>query len=432
MFRLNPFIQRLINGPELTLLKRAEYKRIKITAYLSVICVFIAIAYWFVDLSSGVLYSAPSYAVLMINAMAVLFFLRRGKFTLAKVLLVVTINLVVFYASITDPFGSGAFMLFVSSGVASFAILGFQERVKSYYLALLTSVLFLVSYAGEIDLGNARPPDSYIKLSFILNYVISIISAVLVLYFLVELNSESEQELMNKERAVTEKNKQLTKVNQELDRFVYSVSHDLRSPLSSIMGIINLTKYAGTKEELMELIQLIEGRVSAQEKFIGEIISYSRNSRTRVEKIRVSLTDVVNEVLESLRFLPGSGAIDFRIEDNDTLQLLVDRTRLKVILLNLISNAIKYQDPNKTNPFVSVSLREEKRHVAIVVADNGVGIAEEHLHKIFDMFYRASEASTGSGLGLYIAQEVVEKLGGTLSVKSRLGEGTTFTVRLRA
>ena len=432
MFRLNSLIQRLINSPALTLLKRPEYKRIKITAYLSVVCVLIALVYWFVDLSSGVLYSSPAYAFLLLNAMAVIFFLRRGRFTLAKVLLAITINLVVFYASITDPFESGTFILYVSTGVASFAILGFQERIKSYYLAAFTSLLFLIAYATDIDLGNTIPPDSYVRLSFIVNYVIAIISAVLVLYFLVELNNESEGELMNKERAVTEKNKQLTKVNQELDRFVYSVSHDLRSPLTSIMGIINLAKYAGTREELMELVQRIEGRVQAQEKFIDEIISYSRNSRMRVERVRVSLTEVVNEVLESLRYLPGFGGIDFRIEDNDKLQLLVDRTRLKVILLNLISNAIKYHDPARPDPFVIVSLKEEKRYLSIHVRDNGLGIAQEHLHKIFDMFYRASEKSTGSGLGLYIAQEVIEKMGGTLSVKSKPGEGTTFIVRLRA
>lgn len=432
MFRLNSLIQRLINSPELTLLKRPEYKRIKITAYLSVVCIFIAIVYWFVDLSSGVLYSSPAYAFLLLNSIAVLFFLRRGRLTLAKVLLAVTINLVVFYASITDPFESGTFILFVSAGVASFAILGFQERLKSYYLATFSSILFLVSYAVDINLGNTMPSDAYVQLSFVVNYIIAIISAVLVLYFLVELNNESEQELMNKERAVTEKNRQLTKVNQELDRFVYSVSHDLRSPLSSIMGIINLAKYAESKEELMELVQLIEGRVKAQEKFIGEIISYSRNSRTRVERIRVSLTEVVNEVLESLRYLPGFEGIDFRVADNDKIHLLVDRTRLKVILLNLISNAIKYQDAAKPDPFVEISLKEEKRYLAIHVRDNGMGIAEEHLHKIFDMFYRASETSTGSGLGLYIAQEVIEKMGGTLSVRSKLGEGTTFIVRLRA
>lgn len=413
-------------------MKRAEYKRIKITAYLSVVCIFIALVYWFIDLSSGVLYSSPAYAFLLVTSMAVLVLLRRARFTVAKVLLTVTINLVVFYASITDPFESGTYILFISTGVASFAILGFQERNKSYYLAGFTSLLFLISYGLEIDLGTTRPPDAYIKLSFIVNYVIAIISTVLVLYFLVELNSESEQELMNKERAVTEKNKQLTKVNQELDRFVYSVSHDLRSPLSSIMGVINLTKYARTKEELVELVQLIEGRVKAQEKFINEIISYSRNSRTRVERVRVSLTEVVNEVLESLRYLPGVEGITFRIEDNDKLQLLVDRTRLKIILLNLISNAIKYQDAAKPDKSIVVSLKEEKRYIAIHVKDNGVGIAEEHLHKIFDMFYRASETSTGSGLGLYIAQEAVDKLGGTLSVKSKPGEGTTFIVRLRA
>lgn len=430
MARLSQLINHLIDSPKLSSLTRPEYKRIRITAYLSIVCVFIALVYCIADLSSGVIYSIPAYGLLILNSLGVCIFLRKGVYIPAKVLLMVTINLVVFYASITDPFEAGAFMLFMPAGIASYAILGFHQRTKGYLLTAFTSLLFFVSFFGDIEIGNSTPSEFYVKLSFVINYTISITSSIMILYFLVELNSESEEELIGKEKAVSDKNRELTKVNQELDRFVYSVSHDLRSPLSSILGITNLARHAESKEQLIEYMKLIEGRIKVQDQFIREIIDYSRNERTHIEREHIVFISLINEIIEALRFHPGSEAINFHIDDVNRTELVVDKTRLRIILSNLISNSIKYQDTAKPNRSINVSIKATGREHIISVVDNGIGIASEHVPKVFKMFYRASETSTGSGLGLFITQEAVDKIGGTISVESKIGEGTVFTVRI--
>src|SRR5690606_33236521 len=109
-----------------------------------------------------------------------------------------------------------------------------------------------------------------------------------------------------------------------------------------------------------------------------------------------------------------------------------DSRRLKIILRNLISNAIKYHNLRKDDPYVEVKVDYNDNQVTIKVIDNGSGIAEHHLGNIFKMFYRANENIKGSGLGLYIVHETVDKLGGEISVSSKIDEGTTFTVSLPA
>lgn len=200
MVSLSHFIHRLIESPRLSFLSRPDYKRVRITAYLSVVCMAIAVMYGITDLSNKVYYSAPAYGILFVNSITVFLLLRREFYVPAKVLLMITINLVVFYASVTDPFGTGAFLLFVPGGVASFAVLGFKDQRKSYYLILFTAALFFVSYFGGIHLGNTAPSESYIQISFVINFAISMTATILVLYFLVQLNSESERELITKEK----------------------------------------------------------------------------------------------------------------------------------------------------------------------------------------------------------------------------------------
>jgi signal transduction histidine kinase len=184
---------------------------------------------------------------------------------------------------------------------------------------------------------------------------------------------------------------------------------------------------------LIDYMKLIEGRIKAQDQFIREIIDYSRNVRTHVEKEEIVASTLIQEIIESLRYQPGAESISFQVEEDEHhTKLVVDKTRLRIILSNLINNSIKYQDPRKEQRSIVVGICKVRNEHAITVRDNGVGIAKEHLSKVFNMFYRASENSSGSGLGLFITQEAVDKLGGSISVDSRFGEGTTFTVTLPA
>ena len=118
------------------------------------------------------------------------------------------------------------------------------------------------------------------------------------------------------------------------------------------------------------------------------------------------------------------------VEINQGSRFISDKRRISVVLNNLVSNAFKYSDPTKANSFVKIIVDCISQNAVIQIQDNGIGIAEKDLEKIFGMFYRAAVSSNGSGLGLYILKESLEKLGGKINVESKLNEGTTFTVEI--
>jgi len=307
-----------------------------------------------------------------------------------------------------------------------FAILEFKDRKVGLLLTLFSLILFLLAYFGDLRPAYVeRPSQLYIQTSLIFNYAISLTISVLIVYFLMGLNRRSENDLIEKEKLANRKNKELQKVNDELDRFVYSVSHDLRSPLSSILGLTNIAKKTSDKQELDLLLTMIQGRVEAQDHFIKEIIDYSRNARTDSRLETISLKELVDEILMALKF-SSPGQIEFRNLVPDQTQLRSDKTRVSVILNNLISNAIKYHNFTKDHLFIEIGFDGANRK--IYVKDNGIGIKEEHCEKIFNMFFRGSDRSTGSGLGLFITKEAVEKIGAKIDVQSVYGEGSLFTV----
>ncbi len=157
--------------------------------------------------------------------------------------------------------------------------------------------------------------------------------------------------------------------------------------------------------------------------------SYSRNSRLDVSDTHFDLRNVLEQVFDDLRYIPES-EIEFRTDIQGSSLMYSDRARIHTLLRNLIGNAVKYRRTDGTRAFVSFSLRRSKGQFVIEIADNGEGIAEESLPKIFDMFYRGSTTGTGTGLGLYICRQITDKLNGTIGVSSQKGSGTTFTVNL--
>ena len=158
--------------------------------------------------------------------------------------------------------------------------------------------------------------------------------------------------------------------------------------------------------------------------FIREIIDFYRNSRTETQLEKFSLRKQVDEIVseQAMNF----GSIACLVEISNEIEVKSDKIRLKSVMSNLIGNAIKYHDFTKAEKFIKVSAEKANGHWIIAVEDNGLGIAQEHLTKVFDMFYRASADSKGSGLGLFIARETVDKLGGKIHVDSILGKGSKF------
>ena len=220
---------------------------------------------------------------------------------------------------------------------------------------------------------------------------------------------------------------ELKKINAELDHFVYSASHELRSPLTSIMGLISIVEDENDDTPIIEIFQKIRTSISRLDGTIKNIITYSRNSRTSLEISEINLKDMVHSSIEKLRD-EACVNIDFFEDISLTTIFPGDAERVRIILSNLIINAIKYSDCSKEEHWIKISALNTPTSVELMVEDNGIGIEEQYFKKIFDMFFKASNLSTGSGLGLYITREMVEKLGGEISVRSKFGEGTCFTV----
>ncbi|MEQ8926207.1 MAG: PAS domain-containing sensor histidine kinase [Fulvivirga sp.] len=231
-------------------------------------------------------------------------------------------------------------------------------------------------------------------------------------------------------KQLEEQNTLLEKTNEELDRFVYSTSHDLKAPLSSIQGLVNVAVQSKDEAEMTECLRMIENRVQALNGFIAEIIDYSRNSRLDISLEEVNLKSLIAELIEGLQFFDRSEEIHFHIQVDEDFTIKTDKGRLKIVLNNLLANAIKYHDWSKESQVIKVIAEDHPNSITVKVEDNGLGIEEELQDKIFNMFFRASEKSEGSGLGLYIAKEMVTKLNGTIGLTSEGGKGSCFFVNL--
>lgn len=240
---------------------------------------------------------------------------------------------------------------------------------------------------------------------------------------------ETQHRLKEKNQELTTTNEELHKVNKELDAFVYRVSHDLRAPLVSMLGLISISRLEEDPKKRQRYMELMEKSIKRLDDFILDIMNYSRNTRTDLRSDEVALGSMIDHLVEDLRY-SQQGNITITSDVPQDLKIRTDSQRLQPILNNLLSNSIRYMDPEKEKQWVNISARPHKEGVLLTVQDNGIGIEEEHQKKIFKMFYRASRHSEGSGIGLYIVQETVDKLHGTIELESAKGVGTTFRIYL--
>lgn len=233
-----------------------------------------------------------------------------------------------------------------------------------------------------------------------------------------------------KSTLLKQRNRELKKLNRELDNFLYSTAHDLRSPLSSLLGLINIMRHENRQPELENHLDMMEKSIQRSENFISQIVSYSKNKRLEHTVELIDLKCIINDILEDHRFIQGANRISKMITINNIVPLYSDKNRITILLANLISNAIKYADLKKTSPYIRIIANISEDFLDIHFQDNGLGIRKEHLPNIFKMFYRAHETSKGSGLGLFIFKETINNMNGQVSVDSTEYVGTQFHIQL--
>ncbi|AWI26743.1 PAS domain S-box protein [Flavobacterium pallidum] len=244
----------------------------------------------------------------------------------------------------------------------------------------------------------------------------------------------SHQDITNRkliESQLLLNNESLQKTNNELDRFVYSVSHDLRSPLTSVLGLTGLIEAESKEEDTLLHIGMIKNSITRLDNFIRNILSYSRNNRTEVRSEEIRVSETVNEIVTMLSGAKEADGIRLEIDIVEDFTFYSDSQRFTTILENLISNAIKYHKKEIPDRFIKISGTVDEQTLQLQIEDNGIGIAKIHHAKIFDMFFRLANTGNGSGIGLYIVRESIEKMNGSIAIDSAEGRGTKFTITLK-
>jgi len=363
---------------------------------------------------------------------------EKKKHKAAKYLFILSLNILLFIFSNLIPKGTGAYLLFFPMIGGAFIFFGKTERKEKIFFVLISAILLIIlEISGFQFFGPYSIQDTDNGISFLLNLIVSTIAFSFAINYLINLNAKAEailesnkNKFKNLAKEIDKKNKYLEKANSELDRFVYSTSHDLRSPLMSILGLIDIAKVEPDKQKVYEYLDLMRNRVDKLDLFINDIIHYSRNLRVDPEIEPVNIDELISTIIEDHKFTEYAKEIQFIMDIDRHEDVKTDRMRLSVILNNLINNAIKYHDKSKDQAKVFLDVKKINGTMEISVKDNGVGIKQEDQKKIFEMFYRGSSRSNGSGLGLYIAQEMVSKLNGTIEVTSEFGKGTEFSISI--
>jgi signal transduction histidine kinase len=261
--------------------------------------------------------------------------------------------------------------------------------------------------------------------------VLSIALADRVRILLKEQEQIKDQLNIQLEEKVKERTIELQDKNEQLDSFVYKASHDIKGPLRSIMGLTNVGMVDFKKSpEVVHYFEHIMKTATKLDMVLEDLLLVTKIKNTQLQYKEIAFQKMVQEVLQTFNHLNGFERVKLTLEVETQLPLITDETVLYSVVQNLIENVIKYQDEKKEETLLSIRLAVKPKLAKLVVKDNGTGIEPSHLNHIFDMFYKINERSIGSGLGLYILKQAVQRLNGKVVVKSVLGKGTTFIVEL--
>ncbi len=231
-------------------------------------------------------------------------------------------------------------------------------------------------------------------------------------------------------RKIKNQNRIIEEQNRNLDAFVSKASHEIKGPLNSLKGLSDIALKTINDKESLEYFGYVNKTVQKLSKTVSNMLYFSRAKNIVPEYTEIKLKSFTEEIISGLVYKEGFDRIQIhnRIPDKTTLQS--DETILNSVIQNLIGNAIKYQDSKKDTSYLDIDVEEKAGTVVMQFKDNGIGIEEMHKHKLFGMFYRATNEAEGTGLGLYIVKLSLEKLGGTIVFESKPGEFTKFTVHL--
>jgi signal transduction histidine kinase len=415
-------IRNLIIGKDAYIESRNEYRQVMLSGQYAIMSLIVIAFYILIEFPFAFTASTFTFCLAFILVSYSLFLHRQQKHCVANYFLFPTLNLLLYLLVSSESRDTGAFVFFIPVCLGSFAVFNYSQRRVAVVFALFSFMLFAFSLVADFSfLPYRNYPSDYAQINQMINFVVAFPVSVMTVYLLISLNHHTATQLI-------QSNKQLKKLNEELDRFVYSTSHDLRAPLLSVLGLLKLAEGNVDEKEMGRYHVMMQTRLSSLDKFIKDITDYSRNNRLQIINEDIQISSLTDEIWESLRYSADAQGIEFINELPQSLMVVNDGTRLRVVLSNLIANAVRYHDHRKEKKYIRVYHQITASSFSLHVEDNGQGIAPEIHTKIFDMFYRGNESSQGSGLGLYIVKETLAKLSGTIELCSTPRQGSTFSI----
>jgi signal transduction histidine kinase len=355
------------------------------------------------------------------------YFNNKNYIELGSNLFLIGIILFVFFINIQFPVHSLNFTYFfpVIISIPFFVTKSNRYIFISFFIfaSLLFTSVFFVDYSF-LRLTNIHDIPEW---NGPLNAFFSIVLVAFFSWYLLDESDKSDEIMLNYHHKINADRLVLLNKNTELNNIVYSISHDLRAPIATALGLMEVSKKENDFEQLKHFLILIENSLKRTNRYIVSILEFLKNSRLSLSVEKVNLYDEIWHAIELNK--PNHDDVQFNVLFEKDLTFFSDATRLKMIFNNLISNAVRYSKPDQMNT-IRFHAEVIEKQVKLTISDEGIGIADKNLDKIFNMFYKADVNKRGNGLGLYIVKEAVHKLGGTIQVQSEVGLGTTFTIFL--
>jgi PAS domain S-box-containing protein len=239
--------------------------------------------------------------------------------------------------------------------------------------------------------------------------------------------ADANQSLLIENQEHIKTSEQLKRTNSELDTFVYRASHDLKGPLASLNGLINIAGMELSDNTVAtRYLGLMDKAAKRLDGILIDLIEATQVKQRTVELGSIPALVLANTVVEGLKTQMDFTQIEVNLEISPELQIVSDETLLTSILQNLIVTSIRYRDPAKPICKLGLTIAQDAGKWAVTLSDNGLGYNDDVKHRVWDMFFKANNQISGSGLGLYIVKQATEKLGGQVSMETKALEGTTI------
>ena len=295
----------------------------------------------------------------------------------------------------------------------------------------------------EMEVQQEETEKSYKeKIKIYASIIVALLVIALVVYsFAVRFNKQKQwlsevnkslkkmqEELTRSLQELNLRKAQIEDHNNQLELFVYKASHDIKGPLRSIIGLTHLGLHDVKDTTAQEYFGHIQKSTQRLDNLLVDLLKLTKAKQAEIEKQELNLPLMVNEIINSFKNTRHFDRMQFNIDIPEEVLFRSDEKLLYSVIQNFIENGIKYCDSTKEQPYLNITVRQEQGKTTLTFEDNGPGISPEHLPKIFDMFYKTDPASDGTGLGLHIVKVTIEKLGGTIKVRSRVGSGSSFTI----